>query len=506
MEIRSPLDGTVLATLPEHGAEEVGAAVERVRAAQEEWRGTPPRERARAMSRLAAVLARRGDEIAHRVRAETGKPLPEALTEVVVAAELLRFYGRKGARHLAPRTVWDALLFGKSARVEREPYGVVGGITPWNYPFILAMDVVTPALMAGNGVVLKPSEFTPWTALLIPELVGEAGIPPHLVEVVTGRGDTGAALVGGGIDRLVFTGSTATGRRVMAAAAEHLVPVTLELGGKDPAVVLADADLDRAAAGVAYGAFFNAGQTCISVERAYVERTALDAFLTRVVNIAESLRPGTDGSADIGPMVTEQQLEIVKRHVEDARSRGARILTGGTPAADNPRIFLPTVLADVDASMLVMTEESFGPLLPVMAVEDADDAVRRANALGYGLFASVWTGDANRGRRVARRLRAGGVSINDVLTHYAVGGLPMGGRGGSGFGRRRGLEGLDELSRPRTILRDRVGLKRDPWWFPYSARSLSLARAMLQWTGRRGPGRILGALRVLSPGRRGGGK
>lgn len=498
--VRSPVDGSLLRELPVQGEAEVREAVNRARQPQRAWARMSVADRARRMRRLARVLAERGDEIAASVRAETGKPPSEALAEVVVAVDLIRYYARVAARHLAPRRTGTGWLLSKSGWVEREPYGVIGAITPWNYPFIIAMDCVTPALFAGNGVVIKPSEFTPITTLLIPDLCAQAGIPAELVQVVTGDGSTGRALIGSGVDRVVFTGSTATGRKVMETASHTLTPVTLELGGKDAAIVLEDADLERAARGIVFGGFFNAGQTCISVERVFVVRSVHEAFVAHVVGATNELRAGTDPEADVGPMITAQQMGIVEGQVRDALSRGARALTGGARASVDGRVFPPTVLVDVDDSMEVMNAETFGPVLPIAAVADADEAVERANASGYGLFASVWTGDRARGLQVARRLRAGGVSVNDVLSHYSVPQLPVGGVGESGFGRRRGLEALDEMTRTRTLLSDRFGLRREPWWFPYSSGSTRLMRSMLDWRGRGGVGGIVRAARRLLGG------
>jgi acyl-CoA reductase-like NAD-dependent aldehyde dehydrogenase len=284
------------------------------------------------------------------------------------------------------------------------------------------------------------------------------------------------------VDRIVFTGSTATGRKIMAAAADSLTPLTLELGGKDAAIVLADADLERAARGVVFGSFFNAGQTCISIERVLVERPVYEAFVERVVPLVEGLRVGVE-DADVGPMVSADQVDIVERQVRDAVRRGARVLAGGRRVEPDSRCFLPTLLVDVDDAMEVATDETFGPILAVTAVEDAEDAVRRVNESRYGLFASVWTGDRRRGEDVARRLQVGGVSVNDVLSHYGVAGLPLGGRRASGFGYRRGLAALDEMSRARARLSDRTGLRREFWWFPYSERGRRILRGLVDWRG-----------------------
>lgn len=494
IRVRGSADGRLLAELPTQDADDVQRVVAGAREAQRPWAALGARGRAPYLRRLARVLSERGEEIAERIRAETGKPVSEALTEVVVSVDLLRLYAARAPRHLRPRKARPGWLLWKAAWIEREPHGVVAAITPWNYPFILAMDCVAPALAAGNAIVVKPSELTPWTTQLIPGLCEAAGVPRGLVAVVTGDGRTGEALVRSKVDRIVFTGSTATGRKIMKAAADTLTPVTLELGGKDPALVLADADVERAARGVVFGAFFNAGQTCISVERAYVARALYEAFVARVTDLVTALRVGVGPDTDLGPMVSEAQVRILEEHVRDAVARGARVLTGGRRAEDGSRIFLPTVLVDVAEDMKVMREETFGPVLPVVPVADDAEAVRRANGSPYGLFASVWTGDARRGARVARDLRAGGVSINDVLSHYGVAGLPLGGIGDSGFGRRRGLDALDEMSRTRTLLSDRAGLKREPWWFPYTPGSAALVRAVLELRGRGG---LTGAVRAV---------
>jgi succinate-semialdehyde dehydrogenase/glutarate-semialdehyde dehydrogenase len=474
--------------VPHFTDSQVEEAVGRGREAQQAWIARTPGERFRLLRGLSAVLHRRSEDIAAAIRSETGKPPAEALTEVVVSVDLIRFYASKAARHLRPRRVRPGWMLWKRAWVGREPYGVVGAITPWNYPFILPMDCVTPAIFAGNAVVIKPSEFTPVAALLIPELCREAGLPEGLVQVVTGDGGAGRALVESGVDRLVFTGSTRTGKQIMAAAAERLTPVTLELGGKDAAIVLEDADIERAARGVVFGALFNAGQTCLSIERIYVARAVHDEFVHRVVTLVEDLRVGHEADVDVGPLVTDAQVELVERHVRDALEKGARVLAGGRRQEPGSSVFLPTVLVGVGDSMDVVSEESFGPLLPIIAVEDDEDAVRRCNESGYGLFASVWTRDRARGLRIARRLRAGGISVNDVLAHYGVAGLPMGGVGLSGFGSRRGLEALDEMSRPHTVFVDRLGLKREPWWFPYSSTGTRLIHAVLDWRGLGGLG------------------
>jgi acyl-CoA reductase-like NAD-dependent aldehyde dehydrogenase len=494
LEVRRPSDGSVLATVPAQGPAEVAEAVARARRIQTEWAAFATEDRIRRMRALLPALAEAREEIVETIRAETGKPELEAYAEVAVIADLLRHYAATARRVLRPRKVSTGWLLGKQAAVYREPYGVVGVISPWNYPFILVMDPVVSALFAGNAAVVKPSEFTPLTALTAQKLFGRAHLPDGLVQVVTGDGRTGAALVDGGVDKISFTGSARTGRRVMAAAARNLTPVTMELGGKDPAIVLEDADLERAAAGIAFGAFFNAGQTCISVERAYVVESVYDAFVERISTVARALRAGSAEEVDVGPMTTAPQLGIVEAQLDDALERGARPVAGGGRADPASNVMLPTVLVDVDPDSMLMTEETFGPLLPVMRVRDQEEAIERANRGAFGLFASVWTRDVERGTAVARRLRAGGVSVNDVLTHYAVPGLPMGGVGQSGFGRNRGDEGLREMTRTRSMLVHRWGRRREVFWFPYGSGKLEMVRGLVEWRTGGGLGRLLRAL------------
>ncbi len=484
-EVRSPRDGTLVATFPLDGPSEVAAAVTAARRAGTVWASRSPFRRVEALVRLAHAFEEQSDELATAIVAETGKPRAEALAEVAVCVDLIRFYHDHVPRHLGPRRVGTGWMFWKKAWVERVPLGVIGIIAPWNYPLIIAMDVVTAALAGGNGVVVKPSELTPVSTALLPELFARAGFPDDLVRVVTGDGSTGEALVRSGVDKLSFTGSTAVGRKVMAAAAETLTPVTLELGGKDAAIVLEDADLARAAKGIAFGGFFNAGQTCISVERVYVVEAVAADFIRRLGAEAQALRSGIGGRVDVGPMVTAEQFEKVSGQIEDALAKGGELVAGGVPE-DGRRVMAPTVLINVDPTMKVHSEETFGPVLAVTVVRDEDEAVRLTNASSYGLFASVWTGSRRRGVDVGRRLRTGGVCVNDSLAHAGIGGLPLGGVGDSGFGSRRGLEGLNEVTRARTFLADRAGLRSEPWWFPYDERTERLTQAVLSLSARGG--------------------
>jgi len=495
--VRRPLDGAPLGTVPVSSPEEVKAAVARARKAQSGWASLELRDRVRHMAGFREVLARRAQEIADRIVAETGKPEVEALTEVSMVVSVCRYYERRVPRMLKRKRVRSGWLAWKRGYILQEPFGVVGIIAPWNYPFILSAEPTLTALFAGNAVVLKPSEHAPFTGAILNELVADTDLPPGLLQVVHGHGETGAALAASSVDRLHFTGSPSVGRKVLATAAHHLTPVSLELGGKDPAIVLSDADLDRAARGVAFGAFYNAGQTCLATERVFVEASVYESFLQRLTREVSALKAGSGGEAEVGPLVLSKQLEVVEAQLADAVERGARILCGGGRIDPASNVFLPTVLADATDRMQVMREETLGPLLPVASVADEEEAVRRVNAHPMGLFASVWSQDLSRARSLGARLKGGGFSINDTLSHWAVPALPMGGRGESGFSRVKGDEGLLSYSRSRAVLENRFEFRGEPWWFPYRPSGRRLVRAVLAWEGEAGIRRITRSLGAL---------
>jgi acyl-CoA reductase-like NAD-dependent aldehyde dehydrogenase len=494
LRIHRPSDRGLVGVVPVDPVAVVEASVLRARAAQQGWGALDAADRADRLSALRREVGRRAEEIVDRILAETGKPEEEALSEVLVVMRLMRHYERRAPRVMGSRRVATGLLPGGRARVYREPLGVVGILAAWNYPFLLAMEPVVTALFAGNGVVLKPSEHTPFTGAIIPELAEAAGLPEDLVLVVQGGSTVGAALVDAGPDHLYLVGGGKTARAVLARAADQLLPVSLELGGKDAAIVLADADLELAARGIAFGGFHNAGQTCISTERVYVERPVLEPFLRALVRVATGLRVGSAGSIEVGPMALDHELERVEALVADAVARGARVLCGGARADPASNIFLPTVLADVPEGARILEEETFGPVVAVMEVEDAEEALVRVNRHPMGLFGSVWTRDLARGRELARHMRGGGVSINDTLSHWSVPGLPVGGVGESGWSRMRGDEGLRTFSRARSVLERRGHRGSDPWWYPYGPRSRRLLRAALGWEQHRG---IRGMVAVL---------
>jgi acyl-CoA reductase-like NAD-dependent aldehyde dehydrogenase len=498
----NPATGEVLSQLDCVSDAEVLAAVARARAAHVEWAELGVRKRIAVLREFQRRLHARKLEIAAAITREAGKPAAEALTtEVLVVLDSARFLIDNAYRLLHDERVPHGNLATKlkSGRLVREPYGVVGIISPWNYPFSIPATETLVALVAGNAVVLKPSEFTSLVALELESLLHAAGVPRNVFQVVAGDGATGVALIHSPINKLVFTGSVATGKRIAAAAAERLLPVVLELGGKDPMLVLNDADVDVASSAAVWGAFLNAGQTCLSVERCYVQRSLYDAFVKACVEKTKKLNvgPGLDPEIDVGPMIHEGQLRIVESHVEDAVARGARLLAGGSRIPELGRNFYtPTVLADVTHEMRVMREETFGPVLPIMAFESDEEALRLANDSEYGLAASVWTRDRVRGEWLARRIQAGTVMVNDVISCFGISEAPHGGVKSSGVGRSHGRFGLEEMVRLKYLDVDRMPGMKKVWWYSYGASFARQMEGFLDMQFARGPAeRLRGALR-----------
>jgi acyl-CoA reductase-like NAD-dependent aldehyde dehydrogenase len=499
----NPATGEILRELECAGEGAVEAAVERARAAQAAWSELGLRRRIEVLREFQRKLYAKKSEIAAAITREVGKPLVEALvTEVLVVLDAARFLidNAWGLLRDEPVPHGNLVTKLKSGWLVREPHGVIGIISPWNYPFSIPATETLAALVAGNAVVLKPSELTPLVALELASLLHAAGVPEDVFQVVVGEGPAGAALLRSLIDKLVFTGSVATGKRIAAAAAERLLPVVLELGGKDPMLVLDDADVDVASSAAVWGAFVNAGQACLSVERCYVHRSLYESFAKACAEKTKQLRIGNgmDAHTDVGPMIQERQVGIVESHVEDAKARGARVLAGGTRLPElGVNFYAPTVLADVTQDMRIMREETFGPVLPVMACADDDEAVRLANDSEYGLAASVWTRDRKRGERLARRIHAGTVMVNDVISCFGISEAPHGGVKASGVGRTHGRFGLDEMVRVKYLDMDRVPGMKKVWWHGYGESFRRQMEGFLDMQFARGMGtRVRGAMRA----------
>jgi succinate-semialdehyde dehydrogenase/glutarate-semialdehyde dehydrogenase len=499
----NPATGEVLRELACAGEGEVQAAVARAQAAQAAWAEIGASRRIGVLREFQRRLLQKKSEIAEAITREAGKPVAEALTtEVLVVLDAARFLIENAYRLLRDEPLPHGSLATKfkSGRLVREPYGVVAIISPWNYPFSIPATESLAALVAGNAVVLKPSEFTSLVALRLQSLLHAAGVPRDIFQVVVGDGATGAALIHLQIDKLVFTGSVATGKRIAAAAAERLLPVVLELGGKDPMLVLDDVDIDVASSAAVWGAFVNAGQACLSVERCYVHRSRYEEFLRACVEKTNKLRVGNglDPQTDVGPMIQERQLQIVEAHVKDAVARGARLLAGGSRLlALRKNFYKPTVLADVTHEMRIMREETFGPVLPVAAFDSDEEAVRLANDSEFGLAASVWTLSAERGERLARRIRAGTVMVNDVVSCFGISEAPHGGVGSSGVGRTHGRFGLEEMVWLKHLDVDLAPRMKKVWWYGYGAAFARQMEGFLDFEFARGWGtRLRGALRA----------
>jgi acyl-CoA reductase-like NAD-dependent aldehyde dehydrogenase len=444
---------------------EVVAAVAAAREAQKTWGSLAPDERRGGLQAVKRALVETAPRIAEVVADETGKGMVAAVEgELLPAAIHARYLARNAHRLLAARRVDPYPVMTKRARVEYRPLGVAGVISPWNFPFFLSFQPVLTALAAGCGVVLKPSSATPRSGALAAEVVEAAGLPAGLVQVVQGGAETGRALIAGGVDVISFTGSSAVGREVAGLAGARLIPVLLELGGKHPMVVLEDADPVRAARGAVWGGFFGAGQACVSVERVYVAEGIYERFVRALRDALADVEASDDARRGIGPVFGPGQLAVVAAHVQAAVAAGAVVLAGGKRVGD--RFYAPTVLLGVNHSMAVMREETFGPVLPVMKVSGEEEAIALANDSPFGLHASVWTGDATRGRRVAGRLRVGTVAINDALVNYGIPSLPFGGVGASGWGRTGGGEGLRAFCYPVSVTESRLRPRREVYWFP----------------------------------------
>jgi len=483
----NPATGEVVGYFEKTLPAQVAEIVSRARAAQAAWGQVPLGERCAQLRVLGERIMAVRNELAEAVVRESGKPRVEALfADIFVALDSAKYWSANAAATLRPQNVPHHSSAAKAKRgyVVYEPLGVVAVISSWNYPLAIPLSQIIPAVAAGNAVVCKTSDFTPQCGALIEKLFSDAGFPQGLVAVVQGGGEVGQALIEGAPDKVMFTGSVATGRRVAEACAKKLIPSVLELGGKDAMIVLADADLEVASSAAVWGSYTNCGQVCLSVERLFVEESVSEKFAARCVEKTKKLRlgPGSDASTDVGPLIRQQHVQRMSDLIHDAVSRGATVLSGGNARPElGPNFFEPTVIAGVDSSMKLFQEETFGPILAMHTVRDAEEAVARANDSAFSLAASVWTGDARRGETIAKRLRAGAVMVNDAISYFGIAEAPHGGCGASGWGRTHGKAGLLEMVQMKYIDVDRLPRREKPWWYRYGADLERAADAFLRF-------------------------
>lgn len=490
LECFAPATGERIASVAVASPEDVRAAVATARGVQQaDWSKRPISERVAVLHRFADLLIEHSAELCALISLENGKPEVEAyVAEVLTAVDLIRYYAKRSPKLLRPKRIPLHLLVHRSSYLHYTPRGVIGIIAPWNFPFVIPYGCVVTALLAGNGVVIKPSEQTPLVALKALELLHQAGVPKGLVDVVCGWGPTGAALCTAGVDKIVFTGSVATGKRVAMAAAEQLIPVTLELGGKAPVVVLPSADLERAAKALVYGAYLNSGQVCVSVERVYVHRSKHDELVQRIVERIAILRHGNpaEGEVDVGAMISHDQVAIAERQVAQAVDAGAEVQAGGKRPDRPGSFFEPTVLTGVTHDMHVARQETFGPLMPVIAYDTVDEAIALANDSHLGLMAYVFAGSASEGRAVAEQIEAGTVMVNDVLSTYAAPETPWRGMKQSGLGVVHSDAALMGMCEARHVHSQWLPhLSGELWWYPVGDRIYNLLLRVIRfWHGR----------------------
>jgi acyl-CoA reductase-like NAD-dependent aldehyde dehydrogenase len=482
--VENPATGAIIGHVPDMGAAEVKHMVDVARAAQPAWAEMGFEARAKVFYRARKWFVDNRERVARTIVEETGKTYEDALlAEVLFIADSFGYWAKSAPKHLKDEKVrsHSPFMLGRKLLVRYQPRGVVGVIGPWNYPLTNCFGDGLPALAAGNAVIFKPSEVTPYSTMLVQECMREAGLPDGVMQVATGRGGTGAALLEH-VDYVMFTGSVATGRKVAAEAARTLTPHSLELGGKDPMIVLRDADLERAANGAVYWAMANGGQICQAVERVYVEEPVYDAFVGKVVEKTRALRqgvPGAPGQVDVGAVTFEPQIEIMEDHMKDAVDKGAEVLVGGKRREGPGRFWEPTVVVGVDHSMKLMQDETFGPILPVMKVHDEAEALRLANDSRYGLNSSVWTKDLEKGERIASQVQAGSTCVNDAVTNYGAQELPFGGIKESGIGVRHSAAGIRKYCHAHAIVVTRFAMKRELYWFPSSKRTAKLLERII---------------------------
>ena len=502
---RNPATLERLGDVPIFSRQQVAERVERARRAQPAWAATSFAERRRVLEALLDYVVAHQEELCRLCARDSGKTVVDALlAEIFPVCEKLRYTLARGEKDLAPERRASGVFPHKAVRVEYQPLGVIAVLCPWNLPFHNVLAPVIPALFAGNAVVVKVSEWSSWSAAdfqaIFDEVLRACGHDRDLVQIVTGAGETGAALATAGVDKIFFTGSPGNGRKVMTAAAETLTPVVLELGGKDPMIVCDDADLDHAAGAAMLGVFTASGQMCVAAERLYVFDAVYDELVRRVVDQTRKLRQGPPtedrgGDFDVGALTMPRQLDIVERLVNDAVARGARAVVGGRRNRSwKGQFFEPTVLVDVDHTMAIAREETFGPVMTIVRVRDEDEAVRLANDSAYGLGASVFTRDRKRGERIARRITAGTVVVNDYGLGYMMQAAPFGGVRGSGFGRINGREGLRACCNGKTVVTDRLPIRQAVSFYPIRKATFPLLQSVISLLYGRGLGTKLEGL------------
>jgi len=504
IRVHNPATLELVQELPVTSPADVAAAVARGRQAQSTWQRTSFTERARLFFRLRDMLLDDGDKLADILTSETGRPRAEVYSnEIFYLCDAIGAWSKNSEGYLRRRKITPSFPLVKAKKLYSTyaPLGVIGIISPWNFPLTLTLGEALPALMAGNAVVVKPSELTPLSAIFGADLAARAGFPKDLLQVVVGDGDTGEALVDHA-DMIAFTGSVETGKKVMHRATDRLIPVSLELGGKDPMIVLKDADLDRAAGACVWGSLMNSGQACTSIERVYVEAPVYATFVEKIVSRVKAIRQGQSADeVDIGCMTSEAQFNKVAAQVDEACAKGAEALAGGRRNPNLPGYYYePTVLVNVDHSMKIMTEETFGPVIPIMRVTNADEGVRLANDSRYGLSASIFSGDKTAAAGLADKLDSGAVCVNDSLVNFIVLEAPMGGRKDSGYGYRHSAEGIRKYCRQKTILTDRFGLKAEFAWYPTTQKKAQQVRHLLNLLCHSGWTHKLRALKGLLRG------
>ena len=478
IESVNPATGQVIGKVEATPPSYIPNIIDAARHAQQDWTQLSHERRIHIIKEFGRMLFRGKRKIADMIAEENGKPVVETYTsEIIPTFAMINYFAKNFHRILRPRDVRIVipLLKTKKAWVTNEPYGVVGIISPWNYPLLLPLGQIVPALLAGNAVVFNPSEYTPIIGEKLSELLWESGIPKKVFNLIQGGSEVGASLVSSGVDKLFFTGSTTTGKKVSELAAKNLTPVSLELGGKDAMIVLDDAYLEAAASGATWGAFMNAGQTCVSIERCFVHEKIYDQFVATILEKIKKLRlgAGTDPETDLGPMIHDMQFDIVQRHLKDATQRGAKIITGGVFASKSTNLIQPTILIDVSMDSILMNEETFGPVLPIIKFASDEEAIELTNHSRFGLSVSVWTRDKNRGIKIARRLHAGAAIVNDVISYYGMSDGVVGGAKESGSGRIHGKDGLLEMVNPKYYEIEGAPRLKKLWWYSYNKETLS---------------------------------